>query len=105
MAGRSKAWKRKSLALACTLAFALPAGHAAEYDGTVFFGDSLTDSGTFGAKFTTNPGAVWSELLAARLGSQALPTAYKDLIAFALLVLVLIFRPHGLLGERIGKRA
>jgi branched-chain amino acid transport system permease protein len=43
--------------------------------------------------------------LAEALGSQALPTAYKDLIAFALLVLVLIFRPHGLLGERIGKRA
>jgi branched-chain amino acid transport system permease protein len=43
--------------------------------------------------------------LAEALGSQALPTAYKDLIAFALLVLVLVFRPQGLLGERLGKRA
>lgn len=38
------------------------------------------------------------------LASQALPTAYKDMVAFALLVLVLIFRPHGLLGEQVSKR-
>jgi branched-chain amino acid transport system permease protein len=43
--------------------------------------------------------------LAEALGSQALPTAYKDLIAFAILVLVLVLRPHGLLGERLSKRA
>jgi branched-chain amino acid transport system permease protein len=39
------------------------------------------------------------------LGSQVLPTAYKDLIAFSVLVLVLVFRPHGILGERLGRRA
>ena len=37
--------------------------------------------------------------------SQVFPTAYKDLVAFVLLVLVLIFRPRGILGERLSKRA
>ena len=48
---------------------------AADYSSTVFFGDSLTDAGTYASivqgiypgtgKFTTNPGLVWSENLAA----------------------------------------
>ena len=56
---------------------------AANYSSTVFFGDSLTDSGTYASivqlaypgtgKFTTNPGTVWSEDLAATLGTQAKP--------------------------------
>jgi outer membrane lipase/esterase len=59
-----------------------PAG-AADYSSTVFFGDSLTDSGTYASivqpvypgtgKFTTNPGPVWSENLAAALGTAAQP--------------------------------
>lgn len=60
------------LSIACALAFAAPAS-AQQFGGIVFFGDSLTDSGTFGAKFTTNPGAVWSERIASRLGFAALP--------------------------------
>src|SRR3546814_2406719 len=54
------------------------------YSNTVFFGDSLTDSGYFrpvliqvvgpsGAligKFTTNPGLVWSEYLAQYYGTD-----------------------------------
>ena len=33
------------------------------------------------------------------------PTQLKDVIAFTLLVLVLIFRPSGILGERVSRRA
>ncbi|MEX2238373.1 MAG: hypothetical protein WEB00_12670 [Dehalococcoidia bacterium] len=31
-------------------------------------------------------------------------TGYKDAIAFALLVIVLIFRPNGIFGEEVGKK-
>jgi branched-chain amino acid transport system permease protein len=31
------------------------------------------------------------------------PTQLKDVIAFTLLVLVLIFRPQGILGERLSR--
>jgi branched-chain amino acid transport system permease protein len=30
---------------------------------------------------------------------------YQDVIAFLVLILVLVFRPSGLLGERVGDRA
>jgi len=56
---------------------------AANYSSTIFFGDSLSDAGTYAStvqlvypgtgKFTTNPGPVWSEDLAATLGTQAKP--------------------------------
>jgi branched-chain amino acid transport system permease protein len=50
------------------------------------------------------PGAMFGSILLGvleALGPSALglPTEYKDVIAFSLLVLVLIFRPTGLLGE------
>ncbi len=50
------------------------------------------------------PGAMFGAILLGvleALGPSALglPTEYKDVIAFSLLVLVLIFRPMGLLGE------
>ena len=54
----------------------------AQYSGTIFFGDSLTDSGTFAAigavppgvgRFTTNPGPVWAEVLAGKFGTSATP--------------------------------
>ena len=32
------------------------------------------------------------------------PSAYKDVIAFAILILVLIFRPWGLMGEKIPEK-
>lgn len=67
------ALRRVPIAAACAAALSLPSTPAAGYDAIVFFGDSLTDSGTFGAKFTTNPGPVWSELLAGRLGTSATP--------------------------------
>ena len=45
----------------------------AQYTNIVSFGDSLSDGGTYGSKFTTNPGSVWVELLAARLGLTLKP--------------------------------
>ena len=39
------------------------------------------------------------------LGVLVLPAEYKDVIAFGLLVLVLIFRPKGILGEVVSERA
>jgi branched-chain amino acid transport system permease protein len=32
-------------------------------------------------------------------------SAWKDAWAFVVLILVLVFRPYGLLGERVGARA
>jgi outer membrane lipase/esterase len=68
-----------ALALACAPAF------AQTYSDTVFFGDSLTDSGFYRpflvelggpsaaltGRFTTNPGLVWSEYLADYYGTSA----------------------------------
>lgn len=63
----------ETLALACAMSLGTPAVTAADFSGSIFFGDSLSDSGTFGAKFTTNPAAIWPELMAGRLGTQATP--------------------------------
>ena len=55
------------------------------------------------------PGAMVGSLLLGimeALGPSALglPTEYKDVIAFSILVLVLIFRPTGLLGEVLSNK-
>jgi len=39
------------------------------------------------------------------LGVLVMPAEYKDVIAFGLLVLILIFRPRGILGEVVSERA
>jgi branched-chain amino acid transport system permease protein len=41
--------------------------------------------------------------VAENYGSAFFGTEWKDVIAFALLVLILMFRPTGLLGESLGK--
>ena len=43
--------------------------------------------------------------LAEALGVLVMPAEYKDVIAFSLLVLMLIFRPRGILGEVVSERA
>lgn len=71
---------RSTLALALALASA--PSLAGEYSRTVFFGDSLTDTGhfrpqipeqarPFTGKFTTNPDWVWAEYVAKRFGGDA----------------------------------
>ena len=74
---------RSLIAVAVALA-AAPAFASSPYSSTVFFGDSLTDSGYFRAalpasvqpvtgQFTTNPGWVWSQYVADYYGTNASP--------------------------------
>jgi len=73
--------------LATALALAAAPAFAGTFSNTVFFGDSLTDSGFYRpflvqnagpsaaivGRFTTNPGLVWSEYLASYYGTNADP--------------------------------
>jgi outer membrane lipase/esterase len=62
--------KKKGL-LAATLAagLGLVQGEAsAQFNSFFFFGDSLTDAGFYGSRFTVNPGQVWAQDLGARFG-------------------------------------
>ncbi|WP_434027387.1 autotransporter outer membrane beta-barrel domain-containing protein [[Pseudomonas] boreopolis] len=72
---------RSLMAVAIALA-AAPAMAESAYDQTVFFGDSLTDSGYFRpllpasaqavtGRFTTNPGWTWAEYVADYYGTNA----------------------------------
>lgn len=72
-------FRRTLLGAAIAATFSLTAA-AADFSNTYFFGDSLTDSGSFApflppgtGRFTTNPGPVWSENVAATLGTNATP--------------------------------
>lgn len=75
---------RRLLALALAAAAAPAFAQTSPYSQTIFFGDSLTDSGTFrptlvqlnpsagvAGRFTTNPGFVWSEFVAQYYGTGA----------------------------------
>lgn len=75
---------RTVLAAALALAVLPAAAHDQPFSKTVFFGDSLTDSGYFrpllppeaqavAGQFTTNPGWVWSQWLADFYGTRARP--------------------------------
>jgi len=53
------------------------------------------------------PGAMLGGLLLGiieMLGSAYVSTAYKDVFVFLILILVLIFRPTGLLGEKVAEK-
>ncbi|TMG95054.1 MAG: autotransporter domain-containing protein [Betaproteobacteria bacterium] len=41
----------------------------AQFSNFYFFGDSSTDAGAFGSRFTVNPGLVWSQVLGQRYGA------------------------------------
>ncbi|AXK71312.1 autotransporter domain-containing protein [Lysobacter sp. TY2-98] len=74
-------------ALAAALALAAMPAFAQTYSQTIFFGDSLTDTGAFrpalvaqagpsaaiAGRFTTNPALIWSEYLADFYGTSANP--------------------------------
>jgi branched-chain amino acid transport system permease protein len=45
------------------------------------------------------------DVCAASPESSLFGSNYKDVYAFIVLILVLVFRPQGLLGERVGDRA
>lgn len=76
---------RAAVAVAIALA-AVPAMAQSPYSKTVFFGDSLTDTGYFRpvlmqldpnaslvGRFTTNPGWVWADYIADQYGTNASP--------------------------------
>ena len=53
------------------------------------------------------PGAMLGGVLLGvieALGAAYISIAWKDAIAFAVLISILIFRPHGLLGERVADK-
>jgi phospholipase/lecithinase/hemolysin len=73
----------RTAALGAVTALALTAvPHAAAEPETpaitqaVFFGDSLTDAGTYGFRFTTNPGLTWAQHVANGLGQADTPNEH-----------------------------
>lgn len=70
-----------SLIVFCVSTFAAEGDSAQPYGRIVSFGDSLSDLGTYGmaagpvggGKFTTNPGKIWIEIIAAKLGLEVKP--------------------------------
>jgi phospholipase/lecithinase/hemolysin len=48
----------------------------AKFKEAVFFGDSLTDAGTFGLRFTTGTGMTWAQHVAERLGQSTEPNEH-----------------------------
>jgi outer membrane lipase/esterase len=76
--------RNKQFSVGAAIAGALAfhgAAEAVDFSKTVFFGDSLSDSGAFSAlvppgagRFTTNPGPVWTEVFAAQFGLTAKPS-------------------------------
>lgn len=62
------------LAAALAASLGLAQGEAAaQFNRFFFFGDSLTDAGFYGARFTVNPGQVWAQDLGARFGVTVTP--------------------------------
>jgi len=61
--------------VAGALVAALAAGSAqAQFSGTYTFGDSLSDAGQYGARFTTNPGLTASMYVSQRYGLTSTPS-------------------------------
>src|SRR5205814_1660916 len=69
---------------------ALGAGYVGDWTNVCFLNDFL-------------PG--FADVCAASPESSLFGSNYKDVYAFIVLILVLVFRPQGLLGERVGDRA
>lgn len=73
--------RRFHLLATTALALAISAGSAsAQFSNLYFFGDSLTDAGSYKpvlppgtGLFTTNPGPIYAQVLAARYGLTAIP--------------------------------
>src|SRR5260370_39844266 len=66
--------KNGVLASALALALGTVSGQAAaQFSSFYFMGDSLTDAGTYGARFTVNPGLVWAQDLGAKNGVTVTP--------------------------------
>jgi phospholipase/lecithinase/hemolysin len=53
-----------------------PTQPLSQFKDAVFFGDSLTDAGTYGFRFTTNPGMTWAQHVAEQLGQSTEPNEH-----------------------------
>jgi len=51
-----------------------PGSASAQFNQFYFLGDSLTDAGIYGARFTVNPGLVWAQDLGNRYGISVTPS-------------------------------
>ena len=61
--------------LAAAVALSLVSGAAsAQFSNAYIFGDSLSDAGQYGARFTTNPGLTFPMYLAERYGLTVTPS-------------------------------
>ena len=65
---------RKTLLSAAVALTASASVHAFEFTNVYILGDSLSDAGQYGARFTTNPGLTASEYLAQRFGFTVKPS-------------------------------
>ena len=63
----------KTTALAAALMVA-PALASAQFSGAAIFGDSLSDAGQYGARFTTNPGLTAAEYVTQSFGFVLTPS-------------------------------
>lgn len=52
---------------------------AAQFNCFIFSGDSLTDAGFYGSRFTVNPGQVWAQDLGAHYGVSVTPVKGEGL--------------------------
>ena len=81
--------KFQRVLLAGAVALAVSAPAAAQVTGFTFFGDSLTDAGYFGSRWTVNPGLVWAQDLGATYGvaiRRDAPAAANAFVAYLLSV-------------------
>jgi len=70
-----RSMKRTLLSSALATGIALVHQSAsAQFNQFFFFGDSLTDAGVYGARFTVNPGLVWAQDLGNRYGIAVIPS-------------------------------
>jgi outer membrane lipase/esterase len=77
-----RSFKRTLLAGAVALAVSSPVAAQFNPDNMYFFGDSSTDAGFYGSRFTVNPGLIWAQNLGATYG-LAITTVAKGGTDFA----------------------
>ena len=91
--------------LACAAAILVTPTYLAKFD----MGESLGNKAFFAAiigGFNNSRGALLGGLILGVMenyGQALFGTQWRDVVAFVLLVLVLLIRPTGILGESLGK--
>ena len=68
-----RSFRPARIATALALAFSA-ASASAQFTNTYVFGDSLSDAGQYGSRFTTNPGLVTPQLVGQHYGFTVTPS-------------------------------